>query len=243
MYHTQDEGADEIVNQTAFYFTESAENMRRLLNYGQYLCEVYRPYDGEEPYAFVSYKHNASYYVSIRNFFKKLRDNGIRFWYDDDIRYQENWREKLRKKNTNSRIYIALLSNEYFASVECWRELLQAIAEKSKRGNRIHLVLLKADVRIPQKLEDLLQYDIPKLEKEETDGRENSVRERIERISEMMSDYGIGWSDVADTFNFGGDGQYFRWCDYMEKDASLAQKNLEDSMIDREMEKIRNALE
>lgn len=104
-------------------------------------------------------------------------------------------------------------------------------------------MLLKADVRIPQKLEDLLQYDIPKLEKEETDGRENSMRERIERISEMMSDYGIGWSDVADTFNFGGDGQYFRWCDYMEKDASLAQKNLEDSMIDREMEKIRNALE
>jgi hypothetical protein len=270
VYHTQDERPDEIVNQTAFYFAESAEKMRQFLNYGQYLCDQYRPYDGERAYAFVSYRHEESDYVSIRNLFKKFKDNGIRFWYDDGIYYRDDWRKTLEDRNKDAAIFVGLLSNAYFESVECWHELLLAI-KKTKNcdvacneskaesfgaeegatvsDNRIHLVLLNKDVRLPEREEDLkaiFEADIKKQEKvEEKEKIEKEGENVILAVSEIMQSFGLCWDDVKAVFATDQNKQHLQWFKYMDSESSLGKKNLEGSKddINKEMQIIRAALE
>ena len=80
----------------------------------------------EEAYAFISYSHDLKHLTSVRNIFDKLEEQSILFWFDDGIRYREDWRTSLEEKNDASAIFIGLLSQQYFASAECWKELMRA---------------------------------------------------------------------------------------------------------------------
>ena len=269
VYYTPDKRPNEIVNQTAFYFAESAENMRQFLNYGQYLCDEYPPYDGEKPYAFVSYKHKKNHYVSIQNLFKKFKDNDIRFWYDDGIPYRADWRKTLEDKNKDAAIFIGLLSNEYFESVECWRELLFAI-KNSKRGSVmcgvntsgvleadggavasddcIHLVLLDDGIRLPENEEDLKAFfeaDIKKHEdSKEKEKLEKERDEVIRAVTEIMQDLDLCWDDVKAAFATDRNRQHLQWFKYIDPESSLGKNDLEGSKneINKDMQIIRTAL-
>ena len=66
VYHSQNSHTDRIVDQTGFYFTDSAQSLRDFLNFGQYLAMSFSPYEGKKPYGFVSYRHDRLFYTHIR---------------------------------------------------------------------------------------------------------------------------------------------------------------------------------
>ena len=135
-----------IVNLTPFYFSESAKTLRSFLNYGQYLTLRFEPYEGNGAYAFISYRHDPDFLVAVRSFFAKLEEAQISYWFDDGIRTGEKWAEVLKEKNRRSAAFFGLLTNSYFASPECWKELLYAIAAKKN----CRFILLEDRVFLPE---------------------------------------------------------------------------------------------
>lgn len=229
VYHSQKAEADEIINQSAFYFTESTEAMKKFLNYGQYIAEKFRPYEeGTEPYAFVSYRHDADAYVSSRNLLAAFQRNGIRFWYDKEIGYRDNWEEKIRKKNQDARVFVALLSDSYFESVECWKELLFAISKEkrllqernagSSIYDRIYLFLLNKGVSVPQS-----EAEIPG-----------------EVLHLMKEDFHVSWEDLKIVFGIEPKSQLFQWFKYMGE--SIEAQNPDSPEVGKKMQALRDLL-
>lgn len=124
--------ADVIVDQTAFYFSESTEALKNYLLYGQYLKVQFNAVN-EKPYAFISYSHrsdNEKYLLSIRMIFQNLKNKGIRFWFDDGINTGDDWVDVLKKMNDESDLFIGIFTNEYFSRPECWKELIRSVNNK-----------------------------------------------------------------------------------------------------------------
>lgn len=145
IYYTYNDGnpKGEIVNQTPFYFTESSSALKSFLNYGQYLSNVFAPYKGSLPYAFISYRHNDEFLTCVRTIFSKFEEHKIRYWFDRGIHQGEKWAETLRKRNEDAKIFIALICNDYFNSAECWKELIRSIAlEKVRHHDRKTVFIL-----------------------------------------------------------------------------------------------------
>lgn len=152
--HSQEKGVrDVIADQTAFYFTESADAMRQFLTYGQYLTRKFTPHMENNAFAFVSYSHDPGYLTHVRTLFTVLDENAIPFWFDDQIRYLENWRGRLEERNASASIFIGLLSTQYFQSVECWKELMQAF----HRNTEGHFFLLEERLNITEIVRTALQ--------------------------------------------------------------------------------------
>lgn len=221
---------DRIIDQTAFYFTESAEALKRFLDYGQYLAHKFQPYRGSEKHAFVSYRHDIELLTSIRNIFTKFEGNGILYWYDDGIRYRTDWKEELEKQNREAEVFIALLSNSYFESVECWKELIRAVSGKKNNYEKIHFLLLEQGVRIPESPENSPLSDADKKE-----------------IGKLQMELGVSDEDLRECLGIGNENrnvQWFKWFEYMDKNVAIKQRTPEDidGQIRDVFARIRNAI-
>lgn len=145
----------EIVNLTPFYFSESADALKKYLNYGQYLTMQYVPCDCKDPYAFVSYRHDRDFLISVRIIFAGLQDNAVDYWFDDGIKTGEEWEKVLIEKNHNAAVFLGLLTNSYFESAECWKELLRAIADSKKKKRTFFFIIMEEkDFSLPEKIPD-----------------------------------------------------------------------------------------
>lgn len=268
VYYTQDNKSNEVINQKAYYFSDSVKAMKQFLDYGQYLAEKYRPYDGDGPFAFVSYRHDENNYVSIRNLFKNFSDEKIYFWYDDGIRYGDNWAEKLKEKNEESKIFVALLTDSYFESVECWKELLYAMKRKKAtetgssakwrsaesdsieaEGNRERLdsgaeaakeCCGGSDCESRwRKIHLVMLHDNLKIPKCSDDLKDTKTREKVK---EIMDECDVSWDDVNDLF--ATEYQFLRWFAFMDAEGkkTVAAHGPSSQDLQKELKKIKDSL-
>lgn len=87
-----------------------------------------QPYEGNEPYIFVSYCHKDKdfTYPLIEN----LSSNGYRVWYDNGIHPGDNWLETIGERLNNSKICIAVISEEAAKSHNCLNEINFALEQR-----------------------------------------------------------------------------------------------------------------
>ncbi|MBR0352568.1 MAG: toll/interleukin-1 receptor domain-containing protein [Oscillospiraceae bacterium] len=91
------------------------QNMRRI-----------RPYEGSEPYMFISYSHKDS--DKVLPLLHMLKDAGFRFWYDEGIDPGTEWPESIATHLEKSKVCLSFISPEYVLSNNCRREVNFALS-------------------------------------------------------------------------------------------------------------------
>lgn len=87
-----------------------------------------RPYDGDEPYIFVSYSHRNE--QAALRILRTLLENGFRVWYDEAINPGTDWANVIADHIRNCGCFLSLLSPEYVESENCQAEINYAIKHK-----------------------------------------------------------------------------------------------------------------
>lgn len=120
-----------------------------------------KPYEGAEPYIFVSYKHDE--WPVVFPVIRRLINDGYRVWYDEGIEAGSEWRCSIQEHVENCSVMLPFLSDKYCNSKFCRRELSVAsdddkvlvpiILEKTQLGNGVRLLV--ADYQ------GIVKYEIP----------------------------------------------------------------------------------
>ena len=92
-----------------------------------------KPYQGNEPYLFISYAHADE--QAVGSVLEHLEQNGVRFWYDDGIEAGSEWPEYIAQRLTSANMMIAFVSNAYAVSDNCRKEMHYAVSNKIKTIN------------------------------------------------------------------------------------------------------------
>ena len=90
--------------------------------------DLFRPYDGNEKYIFVSYNHDDS--DTVYEIITAFHERGYRLWHDKGIPVGENFLEQLAKRVKGCEVFFCFLSPEYINSQYCMRELSFAVNNK-----------------------------------------------------------------------------------------------------------------
>ena len=88
----------------------------------------FTPYEGDEPYIFVSYKHKDA--PTVFEILEKLNDAGFRIWYDEGLEWGQVWTLDLENHIVNCDVVMAFISTEYNESPHCKREISCAKSNK-----------------------------------------------------------------------------------------------------------------
>ena len=103
------------------------------------------PYQGDEPYIFLSYSHrNSDWAAEVISW---LKASGFRVWYDEGVIPATQWDENIAEAIEDCGYLIALISSEYLASSNCLDELNYA----RDRQKPLLLIYLE-DVALPSGL-------------------------------------------------------------------------------------------
>ena len=81
----------------------------------------FRPYEGNEPYIFVSYAHRDM--DRILPIITRMADVGLRIWYDEGIDPGTDWDSNIAKHIEGCTSFVAFISASYLASDNCKDEL------------------------------------------------------------------------------------------------------------------------
>ena len=87
-------------------------------------------YDGDAPFAFISYAHSDR--SEVCGVLRFLQQRGIRFWYDKGIEPGEEWPEKVALRLAESGVVVVMLSAAALASANVRREVNLALSENKK---------------------------------------------------------------------------------------------------------------
>ena len=85
-----------------------------------------KPYEGKEPYIFISYSHKDS--DRVFPILKYLDEKGFRLWYDEGIDPGTEWPESIAQHLMASKVCIAFVSENSLASHNCRREINFALS-------------------------------------------------------------------------------------------------------------------
>ena len=88
------------------------------------------PYEGAEPYLFISYCHADA--EEVYPLIEELAAGKYRVWYDDGIHPGDDWPEVIANHLSNSAAVIAILSRNASASHNCRKEMTFALQQKKK---------------------------------------------------------------------------------------------------------------
>lgn len=80
-----------------------------------------KPYDGTEPYIFISYSHKDM--DKVFSIISRLQQEGYRVWYDEGIDPATEWDENIAQHIMDSGCLIAFISANYIASNNCKDEI------------------------------------------------------------------------------------------------------------------------
>lgn len=86
------------------------------------------PYEGSEPFAFISYCHADE--AIVYPYIEMLAKRGYRVWYDEGINPGDEWPEVIAKHLDESTYFIAFISENSIASHNCKREVNFAIQKR-----------------------------------------------------------------------------------------------------------------
>ncbi|MBQ7086511.1 MAG: toll/interleukin-1 receptor domain-containing protein [Clostridia bacterium] len=79
------------------------------------------PYNGNEPYIFISYSHKDS--LRVLPVIERMQKDGYRVWYDNGISPGSEWDENIASHVKECSFFIAFMSDNYLASDNCKDEL------------------------------------------------------------------------------------------------------------------------
>ena len=85
-----------------------------------------KPYEGPDPYIFVSYAHRD--YERIDPILRELKARGYRFWYDEGIDPGTEWPENIARHLENSSVCLSFISPYSAVSNNCRREINFALS-------------------------------------------------------------------------------------------------------------------
>ena len=100
-----------------------------------------KPYQGNEPYLFISYAHADE--QAVGSVLEHLEKHGVRFWYDDGIEVGSEWPEYIAERLASSKMMLAFVSNAYAVSNNCRKEMHYAVSNGIKTVN---VFLEEADI-------------------------------------------------------------------------------------------------
>ncbi len=86
------------------------------------------PYEGSEPFVFISYCHADE--EIVYPYIEMLAKRGYRIWYDDGINPGDEWPEVIAKHLAESTYFIAFISENSVKSHNCKREVNFAIQKR-----------------------------------------------------------------------------------------------------------------
>ena len=92
-----------------------------------------KPYQGNEPYLFISYAHADE--QAVGSVLENLEKHGVRFWYDDGIEVGSEWPEYIAERLASSKRMLAFVSNAYAVSNNCRKEMHYAVSNGIKTVN------------------------------------------------------------------------------------------------------------
>ena len=87
----------------------------------------FSPYEGNEPYIFVSYAHADD--SQVLPLISEMNERGFNVWYDDGIEVGSEWQECIATHLERASVVISFISDAYVASANCRRELSFALAK------------------------------------------------------------------------------------------------------------------
>lgn len=93
------------------------------------LCRAI-PYEGKEPYLFVSYCHADQ--EKLYPLFEQMASEGCRLWYDEGNRPGEDWVENIEDHLEQSNACLAFISSSSSLSHNCKREIIFALKCRKK---------------------------------------------------------------------------------------------------------------
>jgi len=89
---------------------------------------TFKPYEGSEPYIFVSYSHKDS--EQVFPILQKLYERGLRIWYDEGIDPGSEWPEEIANHLLNCGLFLLFMSPDAAESHNVRREITMAIDRK-----------------------------------------------------------------------------------------------------------------
>ena len=92
------------------------------------LMSSVKPYEGDQPYIFISYAHANS--PAVMEVAQELSDQGYRIWYDEGIEVGSEWPEYIAQRLAASGLMIAFISNAYMRSDNCRKEMHYALTKR-----------------------------------------------------------------------------------------------------------------
>ena len=87
-----------------------------------------RPYEGTQPYIFVSYAHKND--AAVLEIIGTLQSRGFRVWYDEGIEAGSEWPESIASHLERAQLVLAFLSPAYLRSDNCRKEMHYALTKK-----------------------------------------------------------------------------------------------------------------
>ncbi len=90
----------------------------------------FAPYEGKEPYIFVSYAHADS--PAVMAVISHMHTRGYRIWYDEGIEVGSEWPECIAEHLSAAHLMLAFVSNAYMKSDNCRREMHYALSKRIK---------------------------------------------------------------------------------------------------------------
>ena len=95
--------------------------------------ESVKPYEGSEPYIFLSSAHADA--AAVMEIAARLQSAGCRIWYDGGIEVGSEWPEYIAAHLNGAAVMLAFLSNAYVRSDNCRKEMHFAQTRKIKTVN------------------------------------------------------------------------------------------------------------
>lgn len=100
------------------------------------------PYDGSEPFIFISYAHRDS--AQVHPFIARLMEDGYRVWYDAGIDPGTEWDSNIADHIERCGYFLALISENYLRSENC-KDELNFVRDLGKQ----RLLVFLQDVTLP----------------------------------------------------------------------------------------------
>ena len=117
------------------------------------MTEFFKPYEGKNPYLFVSYSHRDS--EKVVSTIRLIHDRLVRLWYDEGIPAGSDWPRNIAVHMRDCRMVLFFLSRTALASPNCLSEITTA----AKQGKPVLLMRLEEipDGELPARWRGCLQ--------------------------------------------------------------------------------------
>jgi len=130
-------------NDYKFFSTLFQRFLKEHFNHDEILNHKPEPYNGNDPYIFISYSHADSEFVISQ--IDKLQKEGFRVWYDEGIPTSAKWKKVIDEKIDNCQKFIFFISVNSSTSQEVNEEIARFKENKGKQTYNSQFVMILLD--------------------------------------------------------------------------------------------------